>query len=67
LYFSVLAHPVERKQAISAGLCKFAAALPIEQRYSSTSDREKIYNKHQDTIDMQINKRSLVCGLQNKL
>jgi len=35
--------------------------------YSSASDREKIYNKHQDTIDMQIIKRSLVCGLHTKL
>jgi len=39
--------------------------------HASTSDREKeknnIYNKHQNTIDMQIIKRSPVCGLQNKL
>jgi len=39
----------------------------IDQIYASTNNREKIYNKHQDTIDMQIIKRSLVCGSQNKL
>jgi len=70
-------HPAKRLDLVYSSLFFIYYYLLLfssinEQLHSSTSDREKnekktIYNKHQNTIDMQIIKRSLVCGLQNKL
>jgi len=76
IQLSLLSAALEKHASLTAtAACKNvsigAHVSIIEQLYSSTSDREKrkktVYNKHQYTIDMQIIKRSLMCGLKNKL